>query len=76
MNIANALNDMKKPKTTQKALFATVEEVTEDGIKIRVDGEEEVRQTYYNSLANVNVKDRVYIQYVSGTILIIGKLLY
>lgn len=67
---------MKKPDTTQKALFATVEEVTEEGIKIRVDGEEEVRQTYYNSLANVDVKDRVYIQYVSGTILIIGRLMY
>ncbi|MDA3732102.1 hypothetical protein PBV87_11470 [Niameybacter massiliensis] len=56
--------------------FATVEEVTSNGIKLRLDGEQEARETYYNSISQVNKDDRVYINYVSGTILILGKLLY
>lgn len=76
MNIANALNDMNKPKSTERAMFATVKEVGATGVKIKVDGEDEVREKYYNSVANVNINDRVYINYVGGTILIIGKLLY
>lgn len=56
--------------------FATVEEVTINGIKIKIDGENQARETYYNSVAQVNVNDRVYINYVSGTIIILGRLLY
>lgn len=76
MNIANALNDMNKPKSTERAMLATVKEVSTAGIKIQVDGEDEVREKYYNSIANVNVNDRVYINYIGITIIIIGKLLY
>lgn len=56
--------------------FATVEEVTSNGIKLRLDGEQEARETYYNSISQVTTGDRVYINYVSGSIIIIGKLLY
>lgn len=69
-------NDINRVKPRQKAQLATVVEVSELGVKIRVDGEGEIREKYYNSLAQVGVGDRVFIQYYSGTILIIGKLLY
>lgn len=58
--------------------LATVIEVVQGkGVKIKIDGPQEQEvNTYYNSLAQVNVGDRVYIEYVSGTILIMGKLQY
>lgn len=58
--------------------LATVIEVAQGkGVKIKIDGPQEQEvNTYYNSLAQVNVGDRVYIEYVSGTILIMGKLQY
>ena len=74
--MANALNDMNRPKSTSRARLASVIEVTEAGVKIKIDGEEEIREKYYNSIAMVNSGDRVLIDYISGTILILGKLLY
>lgn len=67
--------DKKKLKQQANPKFATVIEVIPGkGVKIRVDGEEEVRETYYSSLAIVNAGDRVHIQDVSGTVLIMGNL--
>lgn len=56
--------------------FGEVMEVSSKGIKLKIDGETAQRETYYNSVSQVNVGDKVYINYVSGTILVIGKLLY
>lgn len=58
--------------------YATVVDVVSGkGVKIKIDGpEEQTVDIYYNSLAQVNVGDRVYINYTSGSIIIIGKLLY
>lgn len=58
--------------------FAKVVEVVQGkGVKIKIDGPQgQEVDTYYNSLAQVNVGDKVYIEYVSGSVLIVGKLQY
>lgn len=68
--------DREKLKTYSNPNFATVIESTSKGVKIKKDGEQQAIDTYYNSLVGVNAGDRVYIQQVSGTYLIIGKLQY
>lgn len=72
----NFLEDSKRTEQKETAYFAEVTEVTNKGVKLKIDGEKEERPKYYNALVNVNVGDRVYLQHVSGTIIIIGKLLY
>lgn len=61
-----------------KPRYATVLDVAPGkGVKIKIDGPDEQEvDIYYNSLAQVNRGDRVYIDYSSGSIIIIGKLLY
>ena len=67
----NASKELKKPE------YATVVAVDETkGVKIRIDGQENVLDIYYNSLQLVNVGDRVKILETSGSILILGKLQY
>lgn len=75
MIMADALKEMKDTKGSRPQL-AEVVEVTTKGVKLRIFGEDEPRQTYYNSIASVNIGDTVYINYIGDTILIIGKLLY
>lgn len=76
----NIYNDIEKDKSKLQQIsspsFATVIEVAGAGVKLKIDGENEARGTYYNSITQVNVGDRVYINYVSGTVLVIGKLQY
>lgn len=43
------------------------------GVKIKKDGEKEALDIYYNNLGAVNVGDKVYIKYTSGSILVVGK---
>lgn len=69
-------NDKKKLQQQAKPYLATVIETTTEGVKIRIDGEKEPRETYYNSLTLVDTGGRVYVTYISGTILILGKLQY
>lgn len=67
--------NIAKPKN--KAKFAIVVEVLpEKGVKIKIDGDNNPLNTYFNSYVEVSPGDRVGLQYVSGTILIEGKLLY
>lgn len=69
--------DKKRLQESNAAPFATVLAVIQGrGVKIKIDGDESAVDTYYNSLQVVNVNDRVHIQNVSGTIIIIGKLQY
>ena len=51
ITIDRFVNDINRAKPRQMAQLATVVEVSELGVKIRVDGEGEVREAYYNSLA-------------------------
>lgn len=74
MILTELSKDSKKLESSAKAHYATVIAVTSQGVKIRIDGEEEALETYYNSLQSVNAGNRVYIEYVSGTVLIIGSL--
>lgn len=77
IKLEDALRDLTKPKSMNKAPFATVVGVSEQGVKIRLDGEEEAREMYYDTLAPVEVGDRVRLDHVSETVIIIaGKLLY
>lgn len=77
IKLEDALKDLTKPKVMNKAPFATVVEVSEQGVKIRLDGEEDPREMYYDTLAYVEVGDRVRLDHVSETVIIIaGKLLY
>lgn len=74
---ADIEKDKKKLEKQNNPNFAAVIEVVAGkGVKLKVDGEDEARETYYNSVTQVNVGDRVYINYISGTILVIGKLQY
>lgn len=56
--------------------FATVAEVTSEGVKITLDGEESPIDCYFNSLCLCEVGNRVYIGKVDGAYLIKGKLQY
>lgn len=54
--------------------YATVVDVIQGkGVKIKKDGEKEALDIYYNNLGAVNVGDKVYIKYTSGSILVVGK---
>nr|DAT14958.1 MAG TPA: hypothetical protein [Caudoviricetes sp.]DAY98482.1 MAG TPA: hypothetical protein [Caudoviricetes sp.] len=68
--------DKKKLAPQNISPFATVIEVKDEGVKIKIDGEEEAREVYYNSYVKVNSGDRVGIKSVSGTLIIEGKLQY
>lgn len=77
----NIYSDIEKDKNKLHQIsspnFASVVDVVAGkGVKLKLDGEEEPRETHYNSITPVAVGDRVYINYVSGTIIIIGKLQY
>lgn len=77
MNIVDIEKDKKKLQGFSGSNFALVTGVTPGkGVKIKIDGEDSALETFYNSLTVVNVNDRVFIQRVSGTILVIGKLQY
>ena len=67
---------MNSPKVVNLAPFATVVDISEQGVRIRLDGEDSPREIYYDSYVYVNVGDRVRLDHVSGTIIIQGKLLY
>lgn len=66
---------INRTKKQPKPELATVVEVSDKGVKIKIDGQEAV-PIYYNSLCQVTEGDRVLIHYCSGTIIIIGKLEY
>lgn len=69
--------DEKKLKEPSKSRLATViEEAPGKGIKIKIDGEDAARETYYNGTVKTTAGDRVFISYYSGTVIISGKLLY
>lgn len=73
--LEDALKDMQG-EAPSRPYLAEVIEVVAKGVKLRLFGEEEPRETYYNSIANVGKGDTAYINYIGDTILIIGKLLY
>lgn len=56
--------------------LAEVIDVSNEGVKLKIEGEKEARNTYYDCVNPVSVGDRVYVQYISGTVIVIGKLLY
>ncbi|MHC1750740.1 MAG: hypothetical protein AB9856_20905 [Cellulosilyticaceae bacterium] len=55
---------------------AIVIEVADKGVKLKIGGEDLERNTYYNSIATVNVGDTVLIQWIGNTPVVLGKLLY
>lgn len=76
IDMSNVEQDKEKLKQNDKSLFARVTKSDEKGVKIKIDGETNQREKYYNSLYQAVEGDRVYINYVSGTIIVIGKLMY
>lgn len=73
---ADIEKDKKKLKQSRQPKFATVVDVSEKGAKIRIDGEDSTRDTFYTSFTPVAQGDRVYISYESGSVVIVGNTNY
>lgn len=70
----NFFEDTQSAEITESN-FATVVASSAQGVKIRIDGEAKAGEKYYKRLASYApvINDRVYFIRVSGTILILGK---
>lgn len=68
--------DLLPPQPEKLPCFATVKEITSQGLKIMVDGDTDAGLKYYKYIASYSpyVGDRVYFTRESGTYLIIGKI--
>lgn len=71
----NLFQSQKQPE--ERAQLATVTAVTEDGVMLLIDGENETSQTacrYLSSYQPVR-GDRVYFQRVGGAMLVMGSVI-
>lgn len=67
----------KEKQEPVRAQLATVTQVTEDGVMLLVDGENDAGQTACRYLSSYSPKpgDRVYFQRVGGAMLVMGSVI-
>lgn len=67
----------KEKQEPVRAQLATVTKVTEDGVMLLIDGENDVGQTACRYLSSYSPKpgDRVYFQRVGGAMLVMGSVI-
>lgn len=67
----------KEKQEPVRAQLATVTQVTEDGVMLLIDGENDAGQTAWRYLSSYSPKpgDRVYFQRVGGAMLVMGSVI-
>lgn len=67
----------KEKQEPVRAQLATVTQVTEDGVMLLIDGENDAGQTAGRYLSSYSPKpgDRVYFQRVGGAMLVMGSVI-
>ena len=67
----------KEKQEPVRAQLATVTQVTEDGVMLLIDGENDTGQTACRYLSSYSPKpgDRVYFQRVGGAMLVMGSVI-
>lgn len=67
----------KEKQEPVRAQLATVTKITDDGVLLLIDGEDEASQTACRYLASYSPKpgDRVYFQRVGGAMLVMGSVI-
>lgn len=71
----NLFQSTKQPE--ERAQLATVTEVTDGGVMLLIDGENEASQTACRYLSSYSPRpgDRVYFQRVGGAMLVMGSVI-
>ena len=67
----------KEKQEPVRAQLATVTQITDDGVLLLIDGEDEASQTACRYLSSYSPKpgDRVYFQRVGGAMLVMGSVI-